>query len=68
MKIRNMELTVQKLMETQIFEFNIMYSDLFKKADKFVEHAELDENYMPVINDVANRQASSYFLKFLLIY
>jgi hypothetical protein len=67
-KLRKMERTVKQLMETQTEEFNNIYSEFLKEADKNVNKAELDENYMPVINNGAYRQASSYVPRRLLYY
>jgi hypothetical protein len=67
-KLRNMERTVKELMEEQRILFNNIYSELLKKADSNVRKAELDDAYMPIINDGAYRQASSYVPRRFLYY
>ncbi|USK62277.1 hypothetical protein [Peribacillus asahii] len=67
-KLRSMETSLKELMEVQIEKFDNIYSDLIKQADKEVIKAELDDNYMPVINDGVYRQASSYVTRRLVYY
>jgi len=67
-KLKVMEQSLKELMEVQIEKFNQIYGDFLKKADKNVKKAELDENYMPVINNGAYRQASSYVPRRLVYY
>lgn len=63
-----METSLKELMEVQIEKFDKIYTDLIKQADKDVIKAELDDNYMPVINDGVYRQASSYVTRRLVYY
>lgn len=67
-KLRSMETSLKELMEVQIEKFDKIYNDLIKQADKDVIKAELDDNYMPVINDGMYRQASSYVTRRLVYY
>ncbi|QJC87674.1 hypothetical protein K1Y82_04040 [Bacillus inaquosorum] len=67
-KLGKLEQVVKKQMEQQKIEFNKIYSSLLKKADNNVKQTELDENYMPVINNGVYRQASSYVARRFLYY
>jgi len=67
-KLRSMETTLKELMEVQIEKFDKIYSELIKQADKNVNKAELDDDYMPVINNGVYRQASSYVTRRLVYY
>ncbi|WP_199426664.1 coiled-coil domain-containing protein [Thermaerobacillus caldiproteolyticus] len=70
-RIREMEVNVKTLIQTQLKEFNKIYTELLMETDKNVKTVELDENYMPLINDGEYRQASSYvprrFLYFITL-
>lgn len=66
--LRNMERTVKDLIRNQSIKFSQIYFDFLKEADKNVKKAELDENYMPLINDGEYRQASSYVPRRFVYY
>ncbi|MGR9047562.1 hypothetical protein ACQ4XT_02765 [Halobacillus faecis] len=67
-QLNRMEKEVEELMDEQVKKFNEIYEDLLKKADQNVEKAELDEDYMPVVNKGEYRQASSYVPRRFLYY
>jgi len=62
-RLKRMEIGVKVLLEEQVSAFGEVYTQLLKEADEDVETAELDENYMPVINGGVYRQASSNVAK-----
>ncbi|MED4016297.1 hypothetical protein [Sutcliffiella cohnii] len=67
-KLNNMEADVEKLMKEQTEDFSKYYFEFLKETDNNIKTAELDDNYMPVINGGVYRQASSKVPKRFLYY
>lgn len=70
-KVRNTQDTIEQLIQSQIKRFNRIYNDFMTKTLKGVTSAEINEFYMPVINEGVYREASSdvpkRFLYFLTL-
>ncbi|MBY0091423.1 hypothetical protein H7S74_13275 [Priestia aryabhattai] len=67
-RLRKLERLVKEEIEERITDFNKYYTSFLKEADKHVESAELDENYMPIVNDGEYREASANVPKRMLYY
>ncbi|MCP1359068.1 hypothetical protein [Aneurinibacillus migulanus] len=67
-RLKSMESDVQYLLESQLANFEQIYTQLLKEADSGVITAELDENYMPLVNGGVYRQASANVAKRFIYY
>ncbi|MBT2760458.1 AAA family ATPase [Paenibacillus sp. ISL-20] len=70
-KVRNTQEAIEQLIQAQIKQFNKIYNGFMTKTLREVTSAEIDEYYMPVLNDGVYREASSdvpkRFLYFLTL-
>ncbi|MCP1312509.1 hypothetical protein, partial [Paenibacillus tyrfis] len=70
-KVRSTQDAIEQLIQAQIKRFNEIYNGFMTKTLKEVSSAEINEDYMPVINDGYYREASSdvpkRFLYFLTL-
>lgn len=70
-RVRNLQDTIEQLLQAQIKRFNVIYNHFMRKTVKEVTSAEINEDYMPVLNDGYYREASSdvpkRFLYFLTL-
>lgn len=70
-KVRNTQDAIEQLIQAQIKQFNKIYNGFMTKTLQEVTSAEINEYYMPVLNDGVYREASSdvpkRFLYFLTL-
>lgn len=71
LKAKKQEAAIEELINAQITRFNKIYNDFMTKSLKEVTSAEINEDYMPILNDGVYREASSdvpkRFLYFLTL-
>lgn len=67
-QLRRLESDMRFQTERQIAQFDNIYTEYMKSAEKDVTGAVLNEDYMPVINNGEYRQASSNVAKRLMYY
>ncbi|MGE8019345.1 hypothetical protein ACQKOM_10555 [Peribacillus frigoritolerans] len=67
-QIKKLEFKVKEMIQNQKDIFSQYFTNLLKKADKNVQSAEIDEDYMPSVNNGVYRQASSYVARRFLYY
>ena len=67
-QISSLEGDVHRLIEKRAAEFNKIYNQLMQQADSDVHSAEIDDNYMPTINERQYREPSSHVPKRMMYF
>lgn len=67
-KINAMEKSLFKNMQEKLGEFSEIYLELIKSVDDNINKVEMEEDYLPILNNGVYMQASSYVLRRMVFY
>ncbi|MFM9331567.1 AAA family ATPase [Paenibacillus mesotrionivorans] len=68
LKVNNTQDAIEKLIQAQVKRFNKIYNGFMTKTLKDVTNAEINDDYMPVLNDGYYKEASSNVPKRFLYF